>query len=101
MTTFVSNLSQALMSAPNMLALPLERDFVPTVMVNFAANNWPLVIGIVLSYVTFISIGSTLMANKFMKPFDLRLPLAGWNAFLCLFSFIGMCKTVRKLKFSP
>ena len=31
------------------------------------------------------------------KAFDLRLPLAAWNAFLCTFSFIGMMRTVPYL----
>ena len=94
MSAFAQSLSSALMAAPSFLALPVEREFVPTAMVNFAANNWPLVISIVVFYMAFISIGRVVMSNNFVKPFDLRLPLAGWNAFLCLFSFIGMCKTV-------
>jgi len=31
------------------------------------------------------------------KAFDLRIPLAAWNAFLCVFSFIGMCRTLPYL----
>jgi len=31
------------------------------------------------------------------KPFDLRIPLAAWNALLCVFSFIGMLKTMPYL----
>jgi elongation of very long chain fatty acids protein 6 len=96
MSAFVHNLSNLLMESPKFLALPIERDFHPKVMVDFAANNWPLAIGIIVAYLAFISVGSVLMARK-EKPFDLRLPLAGWNAFLCLFSFIGMCKTMPYL----
>ena len=29
-----------------------------------------------------------------MKPYDLRVTIAIWNAFLCVFSFIGMCRTI-------
>jgi len=32
-----------------------------------------------------------------MKPFDLRYALAGWNLFLCVFSFVGMVKTMPYL----
>jgi hypothetical protein len=94
MSTFVNNLSQNLMASSHLLALPIERNFVPTATVNFASNNWPLAIGIVVAYIAFITLGSMIMAKQ-EKPFDLRLPLAGWNAFLCVFSFIGMLKTVR------
>jgi hypothetical protein len=94
MSTFVTNLSKNLMASSNILALPFERNFDPTATVSFASNNWSLVIGIVVGYVAFITIGSMIMAKQ-AKPFDLRLPLAGWNAFLCVFSFIGMLKTVR------
>jgi len=93
MSTFVTNLSENLMASSKLIALPIETDFLPTATVDFAANNWPLAIGIVLAYVAFITVGSMVM-DKQAKPFDLRLPLAGWNALLCVFSFIGMLKTV-------
>lgn len=96
MSTFVENLSQNLMSSSQLLALPFERDFHPETTVNFAANNWPLAIGIVVAYVAFITLGSMIMERQ-EKPFDLRLPLAAWNAFLCVFSFIGMLKTMPYL----
>jgi hypothetical protein len=94
MSLFVDNLSSVLMAAPGSIALPIERDFLPTVTIDFAANNWPLAIGIVCAYLSFITVGSLLM-SRMEKPFDLRMPLAGWNALLCVFSFTGMCKTVR------
>ena len=96
MSTFVTNLSQNLMASSKLIALPIETDFSPTATVDFAANNWPLAIGIVLAYVAFITVGSMVMAKQ-AKPFDLRLPLAGWNALLCVFSFIGMLKTVSPI----
>jgi hypothetical protein len=94
MSAFVNNLSKNLMASSHLLALPIESNFHPQTTVSFAANNWPLVIGIVSAYVVFITLGSMVMA-KMEKPFDLRLSLAGWNAFLCVFSFVGMVKTVR------
>jgi len=76
-------------------ALPFEKAFVAQPAVDFARNNWPLAFGIVIAYLFFITVGSRIMQS--MKAFDLRLALAGWNAFLCIFSFIGMCKTMPYL----
>ena len=84
---------ELLIASSNLLALPIERNFHPDAAVNFARNNWPLAFGIVIAYLIFISAGSVIM--KDYKPFELRLPLAGWNALLCVFSFIGMCRTVK------
>jgi len=63
--------------------------------VKFAANNWALCIGTVIAYIAFITIGTRLMANT--KAFDLRMSLAVWNAFLSIFSFVGMIKTMPYL----
>jgi hypothetical protein len=87
--------AEFLMSSTNFLALPFERNFQPHSSTQFAANNWPLCIGFVASYLLFIYFGKMVMDSQ--KAFDLRIPLAAWNAFLCLFSFIGMCRTVRFL----
>lgn len=94
MTDFdTKKISQVLFTVANAFALPFEKNFVPTEAVAFASNNWPLAIGIVVGYLIFITVGSRVMQN--MKAFDIRLALAGWNALLCLFSFVGMCKTVQ------
>lgn len=63
--------------------------------VEFAAANWPLVIAIVIMYLMAIQIGTRFMA-KAAKPFDLKYPLAAWNLFLSVFSFLGMYHTVSK-----
>ena len=76
----------------NALALPFEKNFHPLPAVNFAGDNWWLCFTLVAAYLVFIFGGKMVMENY--KPFDLRLPLAAWNAFLCIFSFIGMCRTV-------
>ncbi len=81
-----------LLKSSSFAALPFEVNFNPLVMTTFAKDNWPLVIGIVVGYLIFITVGSRIMQNS--KAYNLRLQLAGWNAFLCIFSFIGMCKTV-------
>ena|ERR1700741_1251169 len=77
----------------NAISFQFEKDFQYTHYVNFASNNWPLAIGLVIGYMVFITVGSKVMANT--KAFDLRMSLAVWNAFLSIFSFIGMIKTVR------
>jgi len=94
--SFVNKLAETLMAAPSFMALPMEKSFNPAKYVEFTGNNWPLCIGIVAVYMVFITAGSAIMA-KMEKPFDLRLPLAAWNAFLCVFSFIGMLKTAPYL----
>jgi hypothetical protein len=97
MSALVQHFGEFLMSAPSALALPIEKEFDPAFLINWSANNYPLVFGLVAAYLVFISAGSLIM-DKY-KPFDLRLSLAAWNAFLCVFSFIGMCKTVSSSKF--
>jgi len=96
MTDLVTKrVSDFLFASTGFLVTPIERDFDPTVMVNFARNNYPLAIGLVAAYLVFITAGSKLM--KDVKPFDMRLALAAWNALLSVFSFIGMCRTMPYL----
>jgi len=78
-----------------MFATEFEQNFDPKEYIEFAANNWPLAIGLVAAYMIFITAGSKVMDS--MKAFDLRLALAGWNLFLCVFSSIGMMKTMPYL----
>jgi hypothetical protein len=92
-TGFTTNdISNVLYASTDFLALPFEKKFMSEGYVQFAASNWPLCIGIVVSYLLFITVGKKIMESQ--KPFDIQLPLALWNGFLCLFSFIGMCRTV-------
>jgi hypothetical protein len=83
------------MSSSDFFATEYEKSFRPEVFIQFAANNWSLAIGLVVGYLVFITAGSKVMSG--MKPFDLRLTLAGWNLFLCVFSFVGMIKTMPYL----
>ena len=93
MSTLSNNLSKALKYLPTLISTPLENNFKSEYFTDFAANTWPFAIGIVISYLLFITIGSKVM-QMVEKPFDLTMTLACWNAFLCVFSFIGMLKTV-------
>lgn len=85
-------LGEFLLMASDALALPFEANFQPAPFIAFARNNWPLAFGLVIAYMVVIFGIQHFMAER--KPFVLRLELAVWNAFLCIFSFIGMCKTV-------
>ena len=73
-----------------------ERNFQSSQAIAFAAENWALVSAIVIIYLMAIQIGTAFMARR-EKAFDLKYLLAAWNGFLCIFSFIGMCKTVSQL----
>jgi len=86
------HLSNFLYASSNFLALPFERDFNFYPSVAFARNNVALPVAFVAAYLAICYFGSKIMAN--VKPFDLRILLAVWNACLCVFSFIGMCRTV-------
>ena len=88
-TEFISNL---LFKASDFLAFPFERNFEPTAFVQFAKDHPIIPVVAVASYLSICFFGKKVMASR--KAFDLRLVLALWNAFLSLFSFVGMCRTV-------
>lgn len=75
------------------VSFDFERNFQALPYVTWAGKNWTLSIAIVIIYLMGIQIGTAQIA-KMKEPFDLKYPLAAWNALLCVFSFIGMCKTV-------
>ena len=77
---------------PNLLNLPFEKSFTSNDPVEFTKNNYWIAISCVTAYILFITLGSKYMKDK--APFDLKVPLAMWNAALSIFSFIGMCRTV-------
>jgi len=85
-------ISNLLFSISKIGQLPIEKNFNSEYLTKFCGNNYPLVFGIVLCYATFLIVGTRVM--KFLKPFDLKMPLVLWNVALCLFSFLGMCRTV-------
>jgi hypothetical protein len=76
------------------VSFDFERNFKALPAVTWAGKNWQLSIAIVIIYLMGIQIGTAYVA-RMKVPFDLKYPLAVWNAFLCVFSFIGMVKTVR------
>lgn len=92
-------LADLLTWSSELLATPFERKFSPIPFTDFAREHWELPVGAVVLYLIFCFGGKRVMDN--FNAFDLRLPLAGWNAFLCCFSFLGMCRTVRKSPLCP
>jgi len=92
---FTQKFGEFLIYFSEAIALPFERNFKPDSFTSFAGNNWWLCFSLVGAYLVFIFSGRKIMENY--KPFDLRLQLAGWNALLCIFSFIGMCRTLPHL----
>ena len=76
------------------MSFDFERNHAAEPYVAWSLKNWPLAISIVIIYLMAIQIGTAYIA-KLKTPFDLKYPLACWNALLCVFSFVGMCKTVR------
>ena len=75
-------------------ATPIETSFRSHDYVNFAKDHWEIPIVCVVGYLLFCFFGQKIMAMEKVKAFDLQLSLAGWNALLCLFSFVGMFRTV-------
>ena len=90
-------LSQLLFSSSNFLSSSFERSFTFQASVEFAKVNVSVPVSLGAIYIVLCFIGNRIMYN--VKPFDLRVPLAIWNAILCTFSFIGMCRTVGVLSF--
>jgi hypothetical protein len=77
------------------LYFPFEINYETHHGVNFTAEHWVLPIVIVTVYMAAVYFGQKYMATR--QRMDLRYKLAGWNAFLCIFSFIGALRTVPDL----
>jgi elongation of very long chain fatty acids protein 6 len=90
-----TEIAEFLFYCGNLLATPFERNFRPDSAVDLASKYYSIPFSIVFLYLFGIYAGSKIMGSR--KPFDLRLQLALWNGFLCVFSFIGMCRTVPYL----
>jgi len=72
-----------------------EKEFDSKPFIDFCANHYEIPAAAVAAYLFFCFYGLQIMC--FSKPFKLQIPLAVWNSFLCLFSFLGMCRTVPYL----
>jgi elongation of very long chain fatty acids protein 6 len=87
-----SKVSDILFQIPHVLETKFERDFDVTNTVQFAKEHYIIPFTLVSIYMVFCFFGVKKMRER--EPFDLRYPLALWNAFLSIFSFIGLLKTV-------
>jgi len=72
-----------------------EKNFDSEVAMKFARDHYMLPFLICALYLALIFGGQKIMENR--KPFKLQLPLASWNLFLALFSFIGVMRTLPNL----
>ena len=77
------------------LSTPYENNFVNVGAVNFAREHWRYPVWLGVIYVLFCYFGTKVMVNY--KAVNCRNSLAAWNCALCLFSFIGMWRTVPRL----
>ena len=89
----MKTIAKHLLDFPTITSFQFERDYYYPPYTKFAADNYQLAFGICIGYLAFCYFGKLIMSSR--KRFDLRLPLAGWNAFLCIFSLCGMIRTVR------
>lgn len=87
-----------LYKVPHVLNTPVEAGWGYTTgfgIVEWTQDNWWVPITACTIYLAFIFFGQKVMKER--ERFNLRTQLGLWNAFLCLFSFLGMCHTVPTL----
>jgi elongation of very long chain fatty acids protein 6 len=72
-----------------------EKNYSTLSTQQWVADNTHIPVIIVVCYGLFAYFGQKFMANR--KAFDLTMPLAYWNLFLSMFSFLGMIRTVPHL----
>ncbi len=81
-----------LFQASHAFALPMEKAFLGGEYAAFAATHLYIPFVTVSLYLAFCVLGKRYMSTR--EAFDLQTPLLCWNALLCAFSFLGMCRTV-------
>jgi len=80
------------------MATTMEMNFDSHPYTQFATNNYYIPLTSIALYTSFITVGPTFMKTYYKdNAFQLTIPLALWNASLCLFSTIGMVKTIPTL----
>lgn len=92
MSTF-ENIASRFLEISKLGVTSLEENFDPTITQEFTASHWNVAIIAVVLYLSMVAFGPEFMSSK--KAFDLKYPLAAWNALLCIFSAWGMLRTVR------
>lgn len=71
---------------------PFERDFDPLTVQRWATDNYPVVLTISVVYLLSVYFGRLYMKNR--KPYDLKIWLARWSAFLAAFSLLAFIRMV-------
>jgi len=74
---------------------PFEVNYNPAAGIEFTRNHFAVPVACVVAYMAMIYFGTKWMAQR--ERFNLRMPLAYWNALLSLFSFAGAMRTVPEL----
>jgi hypothetical protein len=74
---------------------PVERNFDSLHYSAFCMTNLYAMMTMCVLYLLFTFLGRRYMEDR--KPYNLRGPLAAWNLFLAVFSFVGMLKTAPHL----
>jgi hypothetical protein len=85
-------MAEFLKAVANFGVTQYERDFDFSGPHEWLSTHWNVPIVACITYLIFCYKGCKDMESK--KPFDLKIELAVWNAFLSLFSFMGMLRTV-------
>lgn len=91
--TSLDSVVDVLKAIPHMFVTEAEKNFDPAVTVEFTASHWNVAIIAVVLYLSMVAFGPGIMSTR--KAYDLQYPLAAWNALLCIFSTMGMIRTVR------
>lgn len=73
-----------------------EKNFDPLPYFSIFTSTWPtLPLVVVGLYYLMIKLGTRVMRDR--QPFKWKFALASWNLLLCMFSFVGMLRTMPHL----
>jgi hypothetical protein len=85
----VSSLS---LSLSKIYSQPYEENFMMSDSVEFTLQNWNIVFAIAGVYLLLVFSGPVVM--KDCSAWDIKMPLAIWNAGLSVFSLVGLFRLV-------
>lgn len=95
--SILGNIASKLLDISKLGVTDVEKSFDPTLTMEFTESHWNVAIIAVVLYLSMVAFGPEIMSSR--KAFDLKIPLAAWNALLCIFSTMGMLRTVKRFKF--
>ena len=94
MVFLINKVNNALLNLSAIYTQPYEANFTLADSVEFTYGNWSIVFGIATVYLLLVVIGP--IAMKDSAAWDLKMPLAVWNAGLSLFSLVGLFRLVTR-----